>query len=487
MTIRFKLIIGFLILILIFIVDFFINQRLSREVIRNTVYINNSEAIIRNSNVLQRHMIDMQSGFRGYLLTGQESFLTPYDEGLKSIGPLVKEQRVLLNSDRQLRRLDTIVKLHQRWIDYADPLIATKRDTLPEANRRYAELFDKKLRNEVGKKLNDAIRQQFMAFDSQEYSVRQVRRENLQESIRRTGRFSLLLTLFFIALVLLSSLYIINMITRRINVMVNQAQEISKGNFITIADDKHDELNKLSDSLNTMSQTLSENFAELTRKNKELDQFAYVVSHDLKAPLRGIDNITSWIEEDHAQEISPAIRQNLDMIKGRSRRLENMINGLLDYARVGKQKRSHERVNVGELVRELVAELVPADVSVTINDMPVLVTDKLLLSQVFSNLLSNAVKYNNKSQRTIEVSSRELGSRYEFAVADNGNGIQSIYFDRIFTIFQTLQERDAFESTGVGLAIVKKIIEDQKTTVSVESEPGHGSVFRFTWPKYRTT
>lgn len=151
MTIRFKLIIGFLILILIFIVDFFINQRLSREVIRNTVYINNSEAIIRNSNVLQRHMIDMQSGFRGYLLTGQESFLTPYDEGLKSIGPLVKEQRVLLNSERQLHRLDTIVMLHQRWIDYADPLIATKRDTLPEANRRYAELFDKKLRNEVGK------------------------------------------------------------------------------------------------------------------------------------------------------------------------------------------------------------------------------------------------------------------------------------------------------------------------------------------------
>lgn len=483
MTIRLKLIIGFFIFIVIFVIDFLINQRLSQEVVQNTIYISNSESVIRNSNVLHRHMIDMQSAFRGYLLTGQESFLKPYDESLKAIPPLIPEQIALLSSEKQIRRLDTIVKLHREWVNYADALITTRRDTLPESNRRYRELFEKKLRTEVGKKLNDAIRSQFLAFDGHEYAVRQTRRANLQESIRRTGRLSLALTLFFIALAVASSIYIVNMIVRRINKMVNQAQEISKGNFITIPADRRDELNKLAVSLNTMSDTLSENFRELTRKNQELDQFAYVVSHDLKAPLRGIDNISTWLEEDHSHELTPEVKRNLELIKGRTRRLENMINGLLEYARIGRSKRNRVQVDVTVLLKELVAELTPPDFEITIGPMPVIHTDRLQISQVFANLISNAVKYNDKKKGQLTISWSESGRWHEFSVADNGIGIQKEYFGKIFTIFQTLQERDAFESTGVGLAIVKKIIDDRKASVWVESEPGRGSVFRFTWPK----
>lgn len=484
MTIRLKLFTGFILLILIFVISFFVNQRLSREVIKNSVYINNSEVVIRNSNLLHKLMIDMQSGYRGYLLTGQESFLNPYDEALTSIPPLITEQKLLVSSPQQNKRLDSIMTLHNEWVRYANSLIATKQDTLPEASKKYRELFEKKVKTGTGKKLNDDIRVLFVEFDEHEYQVRKERRKKLQESIENTRRINLTLTLCSIALALLAGFYLIRIITNRISKMVKLAEEISKGNFRNIEDDKKDELTKLSESLNAMSQTLDKNFKELTEKNKELDQFAYVVSHDLKAPLRGIDNITKWIEEDHAKELTPEVKHNIDLIKGRARRLENMINGLLEYARIGKVRNELEEVNVAKLIRELVELLVPSGFIVKVSgNMPVMLTEKIRLEQVLSNLISNAVKYNDKETGRIEIHGRDAGQYYEFTVTDNGIGIQSQYFEKIFTIFQTLKERDAFESTGVGLAIVKKILDDKKTGITVESEPGEGTTFKFTWPK----
>ncbi|MDQ3112358.1 MAG: ATP-binding protein, partial [Bacteroidota bacterium] len=293
------------------------------------------------------------------------------------------------------------------------------------------------------------------------------------------------LALVSIVLALLSSLYFIITITKRISKMVNLAEDISKGVFKTLDDPGKDELNKLAVSLNAMSKTLEKNFNDLTKKNKELDEFAYVVSHDLKAPLRGISNIISWIEEDHEHEISPEIKRNLILIKGRATRLENMINGLLEYARVSKGKKEIQKFKVTNLVNEIVDILVPKSYIVLVDDkMPELVTEKLLMEQIFSNLISNAVKYNDKSVGRITIISNEFPDYYEFSVSDNGMGIQSEYFDKIFVIFQTLQERDAFESTGVGLAIIKKIIEDHKGAIRVKSEFGEGSIFTFTWPKH---
>ena len=488
MTIRFKLFTGIIILISIFIVEFFVNQRLSKEVIKNTSYLNNSEAIIRNSNILSKLMIDMQSGLRGYLLTDQEDFLITYYEGLKNIPPLLKEQKSLVNSSKQKERLDSINVLHAEWIDYSNALITTKKDTLPEANARYVELFERKVKARFGKRLNDAIRDIFQEFDSYEYKRRQERRSALQEAIENTRQISLMLTLCSITIALISGLYIIRLITNRISKMVVLAEEISKGNFQTMNDAEHDELRKLSESLNMMSTILDKNFKELKKKNKELDEFAYVVSHDLKAPLRGIDNITKWLEEDHETELTPSVKKNIDLIKGRTKRLENMINGLLDYARIGKVKRGFQKVVVEKMIQELVELLVPENFVVRINNkMPVLVTDKLHIEQVFSNLISNAVKYNQKPIGQIDISSIDYDDYYEFTVQDDGIGIQSQYHEKIFTIFQTLQERDAFESTGVGLAIVKKILEDHKATITVKSELGKGTAFIFTWPKYQMT
>lgn len=182
--------------------------------------------------------------------------------------------------------------------------------------------------------------------------------------------------------------------------------------------------------------------------------------------------------------MTPEVRHNLNLIKGRATRLENMINGLLEYAKVGKIKRGKERVDLLKMLHELTDLLVPKNYDVQIDGvMPFITTEKLHIEQVFANLISNAVKYNLSEHPKIIIRAREFYGFYEFTVTDNGMGIQKEYFDKIFVIFQTLQERDAFESTGVGLAIVKKIIDDYKGKIEVESEIGKGTSFIFTWPK----
>ena len=234
-----------------------------------------------------------------------------------------------------------------------------------------------------------------------------------------------------------------------------------------------------------MAKVLEGNISLLKRKNEELDQFAHIVSHDMKAPLRGIDNVVSWIEEDHKEELSPKVADYLQLIKGRVIRGENLIQGLLSYARIGKDENHKEELNIHSLVEE-VLENFALNPGTRINLsplLPVIYSEKLPLLQIFSNLIGNAIKYNDKEEGEISVYHKEYADQWEFFVKDNGPGIGKNYHEKIFLIFQTLQERDSFESTGVGLAIVRKILDSRNEKIFVSSEPGKGSVFSFTWKK----
>ena len=232
-----------------------------------------------------------------------------------------------------------------------------------------------------------------------------------------------------------------------------------------------------------MSGTLSKNIKELEKRNAELNQFAYVVSHDLKAPIRGIYNVVQWIEEDLENEISPQMRKYLDIIPRRINRMEDLIHGLLDYARISRDKPLKEVVDANILVQEIVDALVPKDFKVSVAKLPVLFTEKIRIEQVFSNLISNAVKYTREDSPFIKIGYKELDQFYQFSVEDNGIGIEEEYHDKIFEIFQTLREKNDNESTGIGLAIVKKIIGEQHGTIKVNSYSGKGTTFIFTWPK----
>ncbi len=242
---------------------------------------------------------------------------------------------------------------------------------------------------------------------------------------------------------------------------------------------------QLEQALRNRATELASLTESLKRSNEELDQFAYVTSHDLKAPLRGICNLSHWIEEDLGDRFTPEAREQMRLLRGRVVRMEALINGLLEYSHVGRTRGKTETVNIAELLAGVVDWIgAPPELQIEIDPgMPVFQADAIRLQQVFSNLLGNAVKHLGRPVGHIRVACRALGDFYEFAVIDDGQGIEPRYHERIFGIFQTLLPRDQMEGTGIGLSLVKKIVESKGGAVSVESEPGHGAIFRFTWPK----
>jgi PAS domain S-box-containing protein len=239
-----------------------------------------------------------------------------------------------------------------------------------------------------------------------------------------------------------------------------------------------DELAHLNTALIATNQSLAE-------RNRELDQFAYVASHDLKAPLRAIASLSEWIEEDLAAQLPSENQAQMHLLRGRVNRLEGLLDGLLEYSRVGRTPATFVTVNVATLLAEVITILAPPPtfrVEIAPN-MPTFITRKLLLKQVFTHLIDNAIRHHPTETGCVKVSVQDQGDRYEFAIADNGEGIDPQFQAKIYTIFQTLKARDVQENTGAGLAIVKKIVELEGGVISLESAIGAGAIFRFTWLK----
>jgi len=237
------------------------------------------------------------------------------------------------------------------------------------------------------------------------------------------------------------------------------------------------------ESLRLRVEELAEAAQVLERRNAELDQFAYVTSHDLKAPLRGIANLSRWIEEDLDGMVPPEVAGQFDLLRGRVNRMEAMIEAILQYSRIDRTEAPSQTVDVKALLTEVIDLLPPTRIAVSIDDrMPTLHTPRLRLYQVFQNLLGNALKHHDKPSGQIHIGAKTDGDWVEFSVRDDGPGIAPKFQERIWVIFQTLEARDKVENTGVGLALVKKIVEGQGGMVSVESEEGRGATFKFTWP-----
>jgi PAS domain S-box-containing protein len=248
-------------------------------------------------------------------------------------------------------------------------------------------------------------------------------------------------------------------------------------------------LTYLLEDVNEARKALEEANARLQAANTGLDEFAYVVSHDLKAPLRGVSQLADWLSADCADALGDEGRKMISLMVGRVKRLYSLIDAILEYSKIGRVGGRREQVDVHELVEEITDALaLPENIDVAIQGrLPTVTGDRTRIEQVWMNLVTNAAKFMDKSEGRIEIGCVDEGTHWTFSVEDNGVGIEQRYHAKIFRIFQSLAPHDGLESTGIGLTLVKKIVEFQGGEIRVESEVGKGSKFLFTVPKEGTT
>ncbi|BAU65758.1 sensor histidine kinase [Stanieria sp. NIES-3757] len=417
-------------------------------------WVNHTEEVMRESNVLFKLLLDAETGVRGYKITQEDDFLKPYQQALQEIPPhLDSLDRLTQDNLPQKQRLEEIkLQIQQRLDVLAQILQKIETEQQTTLSPQLRQLF------EESQQKMDIVRSLLDTFQQEEWNLLNLRRANL-EKVRTVTNLLLIST---IAISLISYFVAVQFYRRSEGKVEEKAQELALVNA-----------------------SLAETNASLANRNQELDQFTYIVSHDLKAPLRAIANLSEWLEEDLEDRLDEDTSQQIKLLRQRVLRMDAFIDGLLRYSRAGRLKAEKTIVDVKQLLEEIIDSLnPPSEFTIKINgEMPVFQTEPLPLQQVLSNLISNGIKHHPEPKGKIEISVSDRGLAYQFAIADNGEGIPAKYHDKIFEIFQTLTSREEKESTGIGLSIVKKIIEHQGGKIWLESQEGQGTTFYFTWLK----
>jgi len=244
------------------------------------------------------------------------------------------------------------------------------------------------------------------------------------------------------------------------------------------------------EKLSKSRENLIKTNAQLEERNKELKTFTYVASHDLKSPLRAIINLSEWVLEDAYKDLSPSSQRHLKLLHQRTLRMENLLDDLLMYARIGSSKYQSERIDIQRMLHEISGIIdKPLGFNVEIDEaLPIIKSHRVPLFQIFYNLIYNAIKHHPSPETgQVKVFSKVEKNFYKFYVQDNGEGIAPEYHHKIFEIFETLKPKDSVDGSGIGLAIVKKITELYKTSIHIESSLGQGTTFIFIWPRYIST
>ena len=415
--------------------------------------IDRSEATLTQTDDLLQLLSSAEMGVRGYVTTKQVDFLEPYDRAVAELPNRLEQLQNLPQDTSRQPNIDKITTLIKQELNLlAQILNSTGQNTDTER----ANLLSQ------SKQKISQITIETKDFKSKEWQALNTQRNNLFE-VREATNLAFWSAAIVSLLSFLAALYLFNLLERELN----EQQNNLRSRAIELAD--------LNQALATTNNTLKE-------RNQELDRFSHIVSHDLKAPLRGINNLSEWIEEDLADKLTAETQKYLHLQRERIARMENLINGLLQYARVGRKNAPVETVDVRQLLEQIIDSVdPPPEFAVAIiGKMPIINTQRLYLEQVFSNLISNGIKHHPRVDGKITISVRERERFYEFAVADDGAGIAPKLQNRIFDIFHT-SDRESKLNTGVGLAIVKKIVEERGGKISVESELGKGTTFRFQW------
>lgn len=414
-----------------------------------------SQKILNVANHLMLALQRAESEVRGYTVTENEQFLKNYEQAKSTIQQQRHELQTLAKEtsiqETQVMRIETLADKHLNHLEKTINLTQKNRP-LPEP---VPPLEQQLLQNDYQfRRLESAIAR----FIQQQENFQQEREAQLQNWKQHTTHVQWLALMIGVG---------------------------ATGGAIYLFINLDYQLSQYTNRIEESNAYLARTTQTLEKRNQELDQFAYIVSHDLKAPLRAITNLSSWIEEDLAEKLDPDTQYQMELLRGRVHRMEALINGILEYSRVGRINSQVETVNVEALLQEIIDSLAPpAHFTIDIiTAMPTFRTEVLPLQQIFTNLISNAIKHHDRSDGKITIAAKELETAYEFIITDDGPGINPKFHEKIFVMFQTLKARDTVENTGVGLAIIKKILDDKGGNITVASELDNGTTFRFRWPK----
>jgi len=460
-------------------------------------WVEHTEIVLDELNAYAGHVSDAEAAQRGYLLTQSEEFLTLYQNAAAGYGGHI-DRLLHLTSDNPAQRPRLEALEHA-----VGEKFAFMADAIQLAQSGKLDLALLRIRQGKGRDLMAQVQRHRTEVADIEHDLLVQRRQRLDDENMMTVRLVVGGALSVLAMLIMVANRTISRIDRPLRNLMAAISALSQGHVTSRAEvSSRDEIGRVAVAFNSMADHLQdaktareeallkvENFAaNLVRTNKDLDSFAYIASHDLKSPLRGIRSLSDWIAEDLEKGvIEGETLENLRLLRSRVERLDTLLEGLLEYSRVGRIDTPIERIDTAHLISEIAALYSSHANRGVVRDgaMPVLFTNQAPLELVFRNLIDNAFKHHDSGDCTIVITSRNQDDDLvEFRVEDNGPGIPAAYHEQIFGIFQTLKSRDKVEGSGIGLAIVKKTIENHGGTIRVESDPPkRGAAFIFTWGK----
>lgn len=433
---------------------------------KDRLWVNHTHLVLEKMDAVLTDLLDAETGERGYILTGEESFLEPYTHAIEHVNPDIRE----------LRELTADNLLQQGTLDHAEPLISERlgmlRDRI-EARRQQGLISGAEIvRQGPGKQHMDRIRAQLAEMKQEENRLLKLRSDETAKSSRDTRIMIVSGEILAITFLCLAGMVVGQEMGQR-----KRAEEEVRG---FNAD--------LERRVAERTAELNERAKDLARSNSELQQFAYVASHDLQEPLRMVASFTQLLAKRYKDKLDDDARDFINFAVDGATRMQTLISDLLNYSRVGTQGKPFAITEMDALLKRVLESLQfgieESGAVISSDPLPSVMADPQQLGQLFQNLLANAIKFHGEQPPRIRILAERIGADWKISVRDNGIGISQEHADRIFVIFQRLHTKTEYPGTGIGLAICKKIVERHGGRIWIEPSPAGGTTFCFTIPAF---
>ncbi|MFF0151093.1 ATP-binding protein [Micromonospora sp. NPDC005203] len=455
------------------------------------------------SQELLNALLDQETAIRGYAVSGDPDDLNPYREGLAQEKSVTVSMRALLDNYPQIsQELRTVEERITQWRQsVAEPVITTTERSGTSAGQALVTEQARQQFDEVRTAVNDLQREVLAA------------REQTADNVRSSSNVLVVLLIVAALVVVVAGAVLLlsldRMVIRPLTGLATQVREVAEGDYQhRIATTGPPEFIQLGDDVDAMRQKIAADLAEvraareriewvnsqlqkqaeeLTRSNRDLEQFAYVASHDLQEPLRKVASFCQLLQRRYAGQLDERADQYIAFAVDGAQRMQRLINDLLAFSRIGRLTTGFVEVDLNKVMGDVAGQTEAArqyaDAELTWTDLPVISGEEPLLTNLLANLVSNSIKFRRAEvPPRVHVSARLVDAEWEITCQDNGIGIEPEFADKIFVIFQRLHSKDAYPGTGIGLAIVKKIVEYHGGRVWVDTDVPEGTAIRFTLP-----